>query len=119
MSQSWVWCHRGARTRACRVETRLDASDPMRVIRCLPECAELFLKAVRASGPERRHEWRRGTHECVRHLRLSPIPQAQEVRDSVHGILPAAQFVTTVMGVTLSASSAVRIRKRWPSAVTS
>ena len=41
---------RGARTRACRVETLLDT------------CWR--------AGNRRRHECRRGTHECVRHVRM-------------------------------------------------
>src|SRR6185369_11860217 len=42
----------GARTRACRVETPLDTSAEVR----------------HRLGTERRQEWRRGTHECVRHM---------------------------------------------------
>src|SRR5674476_130939 len=45
-------CCRGARTPACRVETRLDTGcgcDPV-------------------SNQERPHEWGRGRHECLRHM---------------------------------------------------
>src|SRR5713226_9071453 len=54
---------RGVRTRACRVETRLDA-------------IRAHLK-LQDSKPMRRDESRRGTHECVRHiLALVPVTVA-------------------------------------------
>jgi len=42
----------GARTRACRVETLLDT----------------MVAYGHSVGTGRRHECRRGTHECVRHF---------------------------------------------------
>src|ERR1019366_6883351 len=46
---------RGVRTPACRVETLLDT----------------LARRGQRSGGGRRHEWRRGTHECVRHILLT------------------------------------------------
>ena len=59
---------RGARTRACRVETRLDT----------------VVGRQQCDGTQRRQECRRGTHECVRHI----VIQARDF-DCVVGGNPA------------------------------
>src|SRR5579862_6434718 len=57
----------GARTRACRVETRLDTRG----------------RLERSVAAKRRHEWRRGTHECVRHITAESLVAMPDLKLSI------------------------------------